>query len=291
MFIPPPITNDVNSMNDKYTLPDLSGVLPIRPVQVKRHGFADRWKLLFLAITFAIISLVVTVLWGPGLYSDYLIKKDPLIIEDSTIFDGSCRSKKMITDCKATLSYRYEGETKLKSVDFSFVSLSSGDYETEVVVEKSNPNNATLTLALDEFWNRLGVGIALVGIMLGCSILFINRFVQISRAISASKKASELTLDWAKIVSRKDSMGRTKVGYIPQLAAHKKRTILSSFGKAETPYLYYDAKNDETYGLVAAHPYDTLPILLDDQFARLELSSVEIEQLQQALNSRLNKPD
>jgi len=278
-------------MSDNYTLPDLSGVLPIRPVHVKRHGFADRWKLLFLAITFAIISVVVTIVWGPGLYSDYLIKKDPLIIEDSTIFDGSCRTKKMITDCKATLSYRYDGENKLKSVDFSFVSLSSGDYETDVVVEKSNPDNATLTLALDEFWNRLGVGIALVGIMLGCSILFLNRFLQISRAISASKRTSPLELGWAKIVSRKDSMGRSKVGYTPQLAAQKKRTILSSFAKTETPYLYYDAKNDETYGLIAVHPDRTLPILLDEQFERLELSSSENEHAKQTLNSLLGKMD
>ncbi|MCD4513613.1 hypothetical protein LQT97_20505 [Brucella pseudogrignonensis] len=274
-------------MSDDYTLPDLSGAIPVRPIQIKKHGFADRWKLLLLAIIFAIISVVVTVVWGPGLYSDYLIKNDPLIIEDSTIFDGSCRSKKMITDCKATLSYRYEGETKLKTVDFSFVSLSSGDYETDVVVQKSNPDNATLTLALDEFWNRLSVGVVLVGIMVGCVILFIKRFLQISSAISAAKTASPLQLCWAKIVSRKDSMGRVKVGYTPLLKAHKKRTILSSFAKTETPYLYYDEKTNETFGLAVARAEGTLPVLLDERLERIDLMPNEREKAEQLLTSRL----
>jgi len=274
-------------MRDNYPLPDLSGVLPVRPIKVKKHGFADKWKLLFLAIIFAVISVVVTVLWGPGLYSDYLIKNDPLIIEDATILNGNCRTKKMITDCKATLSYRYEGENKLKSVDFSFLSLSSGDYETDVVMQKTNPNNATLTLALDEFWNRLSVGVALVGIMIGTSILSIKRFVLISRSISATKTNSMLQLCWAKITSRKKSMGRVKLGYTPLVTHPKKRTILSSFAKNEVPYLYYDEKSDETFGLVAVRADNTLPVLLDDQFERLELTPAECASAGQVLANRL----
>ncbi|MFC7066664.1 hypothetical protein [Brucella rhizosphaerae] len=287
---PLPITKDVKSMSDNYTLPDLSGVLPVRPIKVKKHGFADKWRLLFFAIVFALISVVVTVAWGPGLYSGYLIKNDPLIIEDATIFDGNCRSKKMITECKAMLSYRYDGENKLKSVDFSFLSLSSGDYETDVVVQKSNPNNATLTLALDEFWNRLSVGVVLVGIMIGSSILFIKRFSLISKSISATKTASLMQLCWAKIVSRKESMGRVKLGYTPLVEQPKKRTVLSSFSKDEVPYLYYDEKSDETFGLAAVPTHNTrsvLPVLLDDQFERLELTAAERESLEQALANRL----
>lgn len=274
-------------MRDNYPLPDLSGVLPVRLIKVKKHGFADKWKLLFLALIFAVISVVVTVLWGPGLYSDYLIKNDPLIIEDATILNGNCRTKKMITDCKATLSYLYEGENKLKSVDFSFLSLSSGDYETDVVVQKSNPNNATLTLALDEFWNRLSVGVALVGIMIGTSILSIKRFVLISSSISATKTDSMLQLCWAKITSRKKSMGRVKLGYTPLVTHPKKRTILSSFAKNEVPYLYYDEKSDETFGLVAVRADNTLPVLLDDQFERLELTPAERASAGQVLANRL----
>ena len=281
------ITEDVKSMSDNYTLPDLSGVLPVRPIKVKKHGLADRWKLLFLAIVLALVSVVVTVSWGPGLYADYLIKNDPLIIEDATIFDGSCRSKKMITDCKATLSYRYDGENKLKSVDFSFLSLSSDNYETDVVVQKSNPNNATLSLALDEFWNRLFVGVVLVGIMAGGCILFITRFVLISSSISAAKTASMLQLSWAKISSRKKSMGRVRFGYTPLVTHTKKRNIFSSFAKNELPYLYYDEKSDETFGLVAVRADNTLPVLLDDQFERLDLTPAERAGMQQVLTSRL----
>ncbi|KAA9370230.1 hypothetical protein H9643_00700 [Ochrobactrum sp. Sa2BUA5] len=281
------ITKDVKSMSDHYTLPDLSGVLPVRPIKVKKHGFADKWKLLFLAIIFALISVVVIVAWGPGLYADYLIKNDPLIIEDATIFDGNCRTKKMITECKATLSYRYEGENKLKSVDFSFLSLSSGDYETDVVVQKSDPNNATLTLALDEFWNRLSVGVVLVGIMIATCILFIKRFVLISSSISATKTASMLRLSWAKITSRKESMGRIKLGYSPLVTHSKKRTILSSFAKNEVPYLHYDEKSNETFGLVAVRADDRLPVLLDDRFERLDLTPSERASGEQVLTNRL----
>ncbi len=281
------ITKDVKSMSDHYTLPDLSGVLPVRPIKVKKHGFADKWKLLFLAIIFALISVVVIVAWGPGLYADYLIKNDPLIIEDATIFDGNCRTKKMITECKATLSYRYEGENKLKSVEFSFFNLSSSDYETDVVVQKSNPNNATLTLALDEFWNRLSVGVLLVGIMIGTCILFIKRFVLIASSISASKAASMLQLCWAKITSRNESMGRVKLGYTPLVTHPKRRTVLASFAKHEVPYLHYDEKSDETFGLVAVRADNTLPVLIDDRFERLDLPPSERASVEQALTNRL----
>jgi hypothetical protein len=272
-------------MATTYSLPDLSGILPARKIKVGKAGFADRWRMLFLALIFPVISFVVVWAWGPGLYADYQIKQDPVVIEDATIFDGNCRTKKMITDCKANISYEYEGERLIKSVDFSFVSFSSGDYETDVVMQKSHPENVTLSLALDEFWNRLTVGVVLLGIMLGCSVLFIKRFLNISKTVGAAKSEAELKLYWAKILSRKDSMGKSRIGYSPLTGVKKPPHIVTVFGKKEAPFFHYDEKSDETFGVVAAHPDGTLPILLDEQLARLELTPEERAKAENALGN------
>ena len=239
--------------------------------------------MLFLAIIFPIISFIIAWAWGPGLYADYQIKQDPVTIEDASIFDGNCRSKKFTTDCKATISYEYEGQRLIKSVDFSFVGVSTGDYETDVVIQKAHPENATLSLAIDEFWNRLGVGVALLGIMLGCAILFIKRFLNITKTIGAAKVEAPLQLYWAKIVSRKNSLGKTRIGYMPLTGAKRSPQIVSVFSKSETPFFYYDEKNDNTFGIVAVHPDGTLPVLLDDRLERLDLTREEREMTESSL--------
>lgn len=274
-------------MSEKQTLPDLNGILPARNIRIVKHGLASRWFYLFLSVIFAFASVAIAVAWSPDLYKDYQIKNDPVVLEDASVFDGNCRTKKMITDCKATVTYTYEGENKVKPVEFSFMSLSRGDYETDVVMQKSNPENVTLSLAIDEFWNRVAVAGVLFALMLGLCLLFFMRFVQISRTASAIRVADELKLCWARIMSRKDSFGSAKIGYNPLESRSKKRTVIAAFGKKETPFLHYDEKSDETYGVAAIHPKAILPVLLDDGFERLDLTPEERAAMQQALTGRL----
>lgn len=269
--------------NTNFSLPDLSGILPTRSIRLRKLGFADRWRMLFFSIIFFFASVAMVWAWGPGLYTDYKIKRNPQVIEEATVTDGQCRTRKMISDCKANIVYPYDGETHVKSVEFSFVSFSSGDYETEVVIEKGHPENVTLSLAIDEFWNRLTVGVVLIGIMVGCAILFMYRFINITRTAIAAKAEAPLRLHWAKILSRKDSKRSSRIGYQPLTGEKKPPHIVGLFGKDEAPFLHYDEKSDETFGVVAVHPDGRMPVLLDDRLERLDLMPAEREAAEGAL--------
>ncbi|WP_343313743.1 hypothetical protein AAIB41_00860 [Brucella sp. BE17] len=272
-------------MIEKTTLPDLNGILPARDIRIKKHGLANRWFYLFLSIVTGFASVAMVWAWSPNLYRDYLIKNDPMVLEDASIVSGQCRSKKMTVNCEAGILLDPKGERRIQNVEFSFMSLSRGDYETDIVAQKSNPDNVTLSLAIDEFWNRLVTGIVLVGLIAGLSVLFIVRFLHITRSVSAMKSAAALKLGWAKINASKKSFGAVKYTYIPMDKAHK-NTIISAFRKEE-PFLHYMEEEDETYGVVAIHPKAKFAVLLDEQFERLELNHKERTDLLQALKQRI----
>lgn len=273
-------------MTEKTILPDLNGILPARAIAIKKHGLANRWLYLFLSIVTGFGSVAMVWAWSPNLYRDYLIKNDPIVLEDASIVSGQCRSRKMTVNCKAGILVDPQGERRIKNVEFSFMSLShGGDYETDIVAQKSNPENVTLSLAIDEFWNRLVTGIVLLGLVAGLSILFLWRFLSITRSVAAMKTADVLKLGWAKINASKKSFGTVKYTYSPIDKAHK-NTIISGFRKEE-PFLHYVEAEDETYGLVAIHPKAKLAVLLDDQLKRLELADKERADTLQTLNQRL----
>ncbi|MBC8717962.1 hypothetical protein [Ochrobactrum sp. Marseille-Q0166] len=274
-------------MTDKTTLPDLNGILPSRAIKIKKHGLAHRLLYPFLSIVFIFASIGVAVAWFPGLYKDHLIMNDPVVLEDASVNDGQCRSKKMTVNCKAVIVYDYDGERRVKPVEFSFVSLSSGDYETDVVMQRSDPENVTLTLAIDEFWNRLAFDLGLFAIMLAMAVLFLVRFIRIMGSASAMKSTAALRFAWAKITASKKHLGATNVTYNPLDATHKKKNIVSRFSKNEAPFMRYVEAEDETYGIVAIHPQASLPVLLDENFERLELSSVERETALKGVNAKI----
>lgn len=288
-FFPPlceqrPAIDDYK-MTEHTSLPDLNGVFPAREIKIKKHGLAHRLLYPFLSIVFAFASIGVAFAWFPGLYKDHLIMNDPVILEDANIMDGQCRSKKMTVNCKAGIVYDYEGERRVKKVEFSFVSFSSGDYETDVVMQRSDPENVTLTLAIDEFWNRLAFDLGLFAIMLAMAILFLVRFIRITGSASAMKSAAALRFAWAKITASKKHLGATNITYNPLDPVHKKKNIVSRFSKKEAPFMRYVEAEDETYGIVAIHPQASLPVLLDEKFERLELSSDEREAALKAVNA------
>lgn len=275
-------------MSETTTLPDLNGILPARAIKIKKHGLANRWFYLFLSIVTGFACVAMVWAWGPGLYKDYLIKSDPIILEDASIVSGQCRSKKMTVNCEAGILVDPQGERRIKNVEFSFMSLSrGGDYETDIVAQKSDPENVTLSLAIDEFWNRLITGVVLLGLIGGLSILFMVRFLSITRSAAAMKTADTLKLGWARIRSSKKSFGSTKITYNPRDKPFQKKDIVSAFSKKEEPFMHYVEADDETYTIVAIQPGASLPVLLDDQFERLELGDAERAQALKVINERI----
>lgn len=273
-------------MTQKKQLPELSGILPARPIRIRDHGLTNKLQYLFLSTVFAFASVAVAAVWFPGLYKDYLIKRDPAAVEDASLVEGRCLSKKMTVNCKAGILYDPNGKRLIKQVEFSFLSIAKGNYKTDIVAQKTDPQNMTLTLAIEKFWDRFITYTLIFALLAGLSILFVVRFLKITRSISAMKTEATLNLARARIGTRKQGVLSTKVTYIPLLKG-RQRGIVSSFPENTSPFMHYSKSEDKTFGLAVIHPHASLPILLDDDLRRLDLNEGERQTMLQEISRRI----
>ena len=129
-------------------------VLPRRPLSLVSSAVSlPRGFFWFSPV---IIALAGFIIWwqGPGLWRDYQISRNPIVLEDGAIRDGKCTTRKAVmTECEATLAYTYQGRSYETETHFFFVDIHSGDYMTDLVISADNPELATLTLGLEKcFW-------------------------------------------------------------------------------------------------------------------------------------------
>nr|WP_314467024.1 hypothetical protein [uncultured Novosphingobium sp.] len=263
-------------MKTDYGLPDPSGLLPNRPIAIRRHGFADRFRMLFLGVVLGLVSIGTMVVVWPGLYADHRIKSDPVAVPEASLVSSECKTKRMSVNCEAGIAYPRDGQTQIRSVEFSFLSLTSGDYDTAIVAERNNPDNITLSLAIDEFWNRF-VGSALIVFGLGTiAVLMVRRFIHLSATVKALKEPAPLKPVWARITLKNKKWGRTRITYYPISGLRKGMGIVSLFAKNETPWMHFVPSQNETFVLAAQHPGAILPVMLDENFERLDLTQQEV---------------
>jgi uncharacterized small protein (DUF1192 family) len=271
-------------MKTDYALPDISGLLPDRPIAVRHPGFADRIQLPFLALVAALVALGTLWFAGPGLYADYRIKNNPVEVPQAYIADGQCKSRKFTVHCKAEISYLQGFEHRSHKVDFSFMGVGSGDYQTAIVAEKGHPDNITLSLAIDEFWNRV-IGFALLVFFSAAgAVLLVLRFFQISTSLKALQEPARLEPIWARITMQQKKWGKLRITYTPASGV-KKGVGVSVVGKTETLWTHDDPVHGESFVLAVRHPEARLPVMLDEGFERLELSHEEANAARAARNA------
>ncbi len=264
-------------MKKDYGLPDPSALLPARPIAVRRPGFADRYRLPFLGAVMGLVALGTMVTVWPGLYQDFKVWRDPVVVEDASLASGDCHYRKLSVRCEAGIAYPRDGQTQIRSVDFSFLSPGGGSYDTQIVAERGNPDNITLSLAIDELWNR-GLGSLLLVVLLGGGgILMLRRFVHMNATLKGLKEPARLEPVWARVTMRsKKARGGDRIIYFPILGLRKGMGITSRMSRDETPWMVYDAAQDETFALAVRHPGALLPVLLDEAFSRLDLRADEV---------------
>ena len=261
-----------------YGLPDPSGLLPGRPITVRRAGFADHYKLLVFSVLLGLGALAIVATIWPGLYADYRILRAPVEVSQASMVDGECRMRKFSVHCNATIAYPSNGAIQSRAVNFSYLAFSNEDRETRIVAERGNPDNITLSLAIDEFWNRFIGSLLVVIVFAVFSVLMMRRFLHQSASIKAMRHAAPLRPVWARITQRTDKRGQSRITYAPIDPAMTGKAIASGFGKDERPWTHYDPAQDETFTMAVVHPDATLPVLLDEDFSRLDLSPQEAEE-------------
>lgn len=260
-----------------YGLPDPSGLLPARPIMVRRAGFADHYRLLVFSILLGFGALAIVATIWPGLYADYRILRAPVDVPQASMVDGECRMRKFSVRCNATIAYPRDGAIQSRAVSFSYMAFRNEDRETRVVAERGNPDNIALSLAIEEFWNRFLGSLLVVLVFAVFSVLMMRRFLYQSASIKAMRDPALLRPVWARITQRTDKRGQSRITYAPIDPAMTGKAIASGFGKDERPWTHYDPAQDETFTLAVVHPNATLPVLLDERLDRLDLAPEEAD--------------
>ncbi|MCZ7482546.1 hypothetical protein [Rhizobium rhizogenes] len=249
--------------------------LPSRPLSLKRGVISVPAAYYFSIPVLLVILAVMLVAEGPGILRDYQISKDPLEIESGDI-NGSCKTRKAIfTTCEADLSYEHAGVSYTKEVEVMFVDFHSGDYETGLVISAKNPELATISLGLDMLWNRiitLGVFVALLGFG---SLAMLFTLIRVLRARLQLRHPAPLTVIPVALTAVAEKRSRLFVTYADTVRdARTKRQSFTHLERGRIPVVVgHTGKHD--VALAVWHGNTALPVLLDDQLERIDLSNEE----------------
>lgn len=249
--------------------------LPSRPLSLKRGVISVPAAYYFSIPVLVAILAVMLVAEGPGILRDYQISKDPLEIESGDI-TGSCKTRKAIfTTCEADLSYEHAGVSYKKDVEVMFVDFHSGDYETGLVISARNPELATISLGLDMLWNRiitLGVFVALLGFG---SLAMLFALIRVVRVRLQLRQPAPLTVIPVALTAVAEKRSRLFVTYADTVREGKtKRQSFTHLERGRIPVVVgHTGKHD--VALAVWHGKTALPVLLDDQLQRIDLSEQE----------------
>lgn len=265
-----------NIPENTLTIMNLAQIkLPSRPLSLKRGVISVPAAYYFSIPVLLVILAVMLVAEGPGILRDYQISKDPLEIESGDI-NGSCKTRKAIfTTCEADLSYEHAGVSYTKEVEVMFVDFHSGDYETGLVISAKNPELATISLGLDMLWNRiitLGVFVALLGFG---SLAMLFTLIRVLRARLQLRHPAPLTVIPVALTAVAEKRSRLFVTYADTVRdAKTKRQSFTHLERGRIPVVVgHTGKHD--IALAVWHGNTALPVLLDDQLERIDLSNEE----------------
>nr|WP_233123583.1 hypothetical protein [Agrobacterium vaccinii] len=250
--------------------------LPNRPFSLSRNVISIPRA--YIWSTPIILALTAFLLFweGPGVYRDFLISQNPMVVEDGDIRDGRCTTRKAIlTDCKARLVYSFDARSYDTKVEVMFVDFHTGDYETELVVSADHPELATISLGLEKLWNRiitltlftLGLG----GMGIGMIFLAL-RILRVKSQLSRPALLQTVPVEIAEF-DRKSNI--LSVTYNDKIADDKTgRSAYTRFTNGEEP-LIVGAADGKLLGMAVRHGATALPVLLDDRFNRVALTDDE----------------
>ena len=238
-----------------------------RPVAVPAGFFFTVVILLAMAGFFA---------WwqGPGLWRDIQINQNPVTLSDADVLDGECTTRRGVTDCDARLVYDYEGQSYDTQVSVMFVDFSTSDYLVEVVISADKPELATITLGLEKLWNRLAVFTVFQLLFLGGGIAMLLGGLRAWRANRGAGVPGRLTLVPVEVTDTHKRGGSSYVSYADLDARGKKRVTRSRFRRDEAPLMAVD-ESGTLVGVAVQSEHTAVPILLDSELHRLDLSERE----------------
>ncbi|MBM7047253.1 MULTISPECIES: hypothetical protein [Rhizobium] len=222
------------------------------------------------------LTVFLVISEAPGILRDWTINQNPVTLDSGDIRDGKCSTRKgFFTNCSAHLNYTYNGQSYDKDVEIMFVDIHAGDYDTNLVISGDHPDLATLSLGIDKLWNRiitLAVFVALLG---GASIAVIFQILRVWRVRGRLRQPAQLVPVPVEITAFDRRRKRLTVTYADKIAGKKTgRAAHTRFEPGQEPLLVGE-NGGKAVALAVWHGNTSLPVLLDAQLERIEMTAEE----------------
>lgn len=266
----------------------LEQAFPRRAIQVKNSGLSGGIVLSFAMLV--CMALGAFLLWyqGPGILRDYKISQHPIVDENASLRKGECKTRQLImTDCKADIVFKDStGKSVQESVSFMFFDMKSGGYDVEIVRSGDDPSLVTLDLGVEKLWDRIFTLAVFTVLLIGGAIAV---FVAMLRTRGLNKKMRKplpLKPVAVSVTGIQKNYGIRNVFYSYINEAGKKKKRASRFSKKEEPFylsVAAGANANETPALAVLPQGCDVPVLLDENLDRLDLTADEKQAIQNAL--------
>ena len=250
--------------------------LPNRPLSLAPNVISTP-RAYFWSTPIMLVLAIFLFIWeAPGVYRDFQISQNPLVLESGDVQNGRCTTRKAIfTDCEARLVYTHNGHDYATEVEVMFVDFHMGDYETSLVISADHPELATISLGLDKLWNRI-ITLAVLTVLLGgmgVGMIFLT--LRIWRVKGQLRHPAFLVPAPVEITAfdrRRNVLSST---YNDKIAGDKTgRSSYTRMKSGEEP-LIVGSLNGKPVGLAVRHGKTALPVLLDNHLQRVSLTDDE----------------
>ena len=238
--------------------------LPNRPLSLAPDVISTP-RAYFWASPVILLLAVFLFIWeAPGVYRDFQISQNPLVLESGDIQNGRCTTRKAIfTDCEARLVYSYNGKNYDTEVEVMFVDFHMGDYETGLVISADHPELATMSLGLDKLWNRIMTLSILTVLLGGMGVGMIFLTLRIWRVKGQLRQPAVLMPVPVEITAFDRKRDVLSITYNDKIASDKTgRSSYTRMKQGQEP-LIVGAANGKPLGLAVRHGKTALPVLLD----------------------------
>jgi hypothetical protein len=251
--------------------------LPNRDVAV-RSGVISIPSAYYFSTPVLLVLAALFIFWQtPSLLHDIVISKNPLPLPDASMQDARCKTYRgFIVDCEAHLSYDYKGRHYESDTEMMFADFHFGDYQTGVVISADKPELATLSIGIDKLWDRIITFVVLVVILGGMGLGMIWLLIRIIRTRRALRQPARLTVIPVEISASNKNRAGFAVAYADKIADRRTgRVANTQFARGEQPLLVGVSKDNKAVALAVRHGDTALPVLLDSQLQRIELTPGE----------------
>lgn len=250
--------------------------LPQRPLAIQSKAVRRPGIEIFAAVFLLALAIALTIWQAPGILRDVSIKSNPVYTEEFELQKGECKTQRVVfTDCAA--EFRYVANDEIHSADVSFMFFDAGgdDYYVDVVYDADNPENATLSLGIEKFWNRVIMWGLFAGILYGLAIWTLIRTIGGFRTAGTLSKPGQVRQVGVKITNVSGNKRVQNFQYRlvnDEFGSQKKHSTV--FGKNSNPLIWHNPMG-ENLGIAVIHEGSPVPVLLDQELQRLNLTEAE----------------